>query len=244
MKSSTKLMLDKLTQSQIDLNVDPVVNHKPFITISREFGCGVADFSHSLAEELSQYNNEDEKPQSWKVIDNEILADAAEEMGVPLDIVKHVSYHKFNKSIFESFFSFNFSPGANLNEAKVRNTIAQMINKFALKGHTIIVGRGGVALTRDMEKSLHIRLQAPTDWRIQQVMQRDNLSKKEAEELLLKIDQERVNLRNYFEGKRSDKSIFDLIFNSQTMSQQEMIDMVIGVMLSRGWIKEKEEWFQ
>lgn len=243
MSTSTKIMLDKLTQSQLDLNLNIKAHHKPFITISREYGCGIRNFSHNLAEELSLYNNEDDKPQQWSIIDNEILAYTAEEMGVPVEIVKHISYHQYNKSIFESFFSFNFSSETSINETRVRNTIAQVINKFALQGHTIIVGRGGVALTRDMEKSLHIRLQAPTEWRVEQVMQREKLNKKDAEELLKKIDLERVNIRNYFEGKRSDKSIFDLIYNSQSMSQQEMIDITVGVLLSRGWIKEKEEWF-
>ena len=46
-------------------------------------------------------------------------------------------------------------------DLKIRTTIAKVIRKFANEGNAIIVGRGGVAITRDIPLSLHIFLEAP-----------------------------------------------------------------------------------
>ena len=52
----------------------------------------------------------------------------------------------------------------------------------------------------------------------------------EARRKLLEIDYKRNHLREYFEGLKPDNSIFDIIFNYQSMNEEEILESIIKVM--------------
>lgn len=57
-------------------------------------------------------------------------------------------------------------------------------------------------------------------------------AKKEA----LEIDRRRLQFRNYFEKDRPDIDYYDMMFNVATMSDEEIIEMIIIVAETRGFI--------
>ncbi|HOH38237.1 MAG TPA: cytidylate kinase-like family protein [Spirochaetota bacterium] len=208
----------------------------PFITFSREYGCGADHITQKICSVLSSCSSPDGKVYEWKRINHEVVAKAAEEIGVPAEIVKEMTYQKINDYFVSSFFNFSFSKYSKPSIATVRNAIARVIAKFAQEGRVIILGRGGASITRHYENSLHIRLHAPKEWRVKQVAEREKITIEKAKILTQKIDTERYALRNYFEGTASDKTIFDVIYNSMTLSEDEIIESILAVARKKGFI--------
>ena len=111
-----------------------------------------------------------------------------------------------------------------------------MIREIAEQGQAIIVGRGGIAITRDLSNSLHINLVAPLDWRAAIISERYNVSIDEARISAIDIDNKRKEFRDYFEGKNSDYTSPDISFNCMTLSIDEIVSTIVKVSESRDFI--------
>jgi len=105
-----------------------------------------------------------------------------------------------------------------------------VIRDFAERGNAIIVGRGGVSITRNIPRSLHIKIQAPLEWRINDVCNRQMISMAEAKKKIEHIDSHRAMIREFFEGKKVDDSVFDVTFNYMTMQEEDIISAIIRIM--------------
>jgi cytidylate kinase len=121
-------------------------------------------------------------------------------------------------------------------DLKIRTTIAKVIRKFANEGNAIIVGRGGVAITRDIPKSLHLYLEAPMEWRALRVAEKHNYTIEQARSYAHNIDKKRTQFRDYFQGKGNDYTRFDLKLNCMTLEIDEMLDIIIGALKTRSMI--------
>ncbi|MDA3780113.1 MAG: cytidylate kinase family protein, partial [Bacteroidales bacterium] len=89
---------------------------------------------------------------------------------------------------------------------------------FGKEGNAIIVGRCGATITREIQKSLHIRLIAPIEWRVAGIKERHEISYYEAEKLAIDNDKRRAKLRDDFAGKKINDYDYDLILNAKTLS--------------------------
>jgi cytidylate kinase len=98
---------------------------------------------------------------------------------------------------------------------------------MAHEGYVIIVGRGGVAITHDIPRSLHINLEAPLEWRTARVAENYKISLDEARKSALEIDKNRKEFREYFQGKETDYTRFDLIFNCMTFTIEEIVHIIL-----------------
>ncbi|MEZ5069382.1 MAG: cytidylate kinase-like family protein [Bacteroidales bacterium] len=121
-------------------------------------------------------------------------------------------------------------------DQKIRTTIAKVIRRFANEGNAIIVGRGGVAITRDIPKSLHIFLEAPLEWRAMRVAEKHDYSLEQARTYAQNIDKKRTVFRDYFQGKGNDYTRFDMKLNCMTLEMNEMIDIILGALKTRQMI--------
>ena len=72
--------------------------------------------------------------------------------------------------------------------------------------------------------------QAPLEWRVRIVSERQKISTDEARRKLLEIDYKREHLREYFDGRKADNSVFDVVFNYQTMNEEEILESIIRIM--------------
>jgi cytidylate kinase len=100
---------------------------------------------------------------------------------------------------------------------------------MASEGNVIIVGRGGVAITHDIPKSLHILLEAPIDWRSLRVAENYKLSFEEARKSAIEVDKKRKEFREYFQGKDTDYTRFDLTINCMAFSIEEIVHIILKV---------------
>jgi cytidylate kinase len=197
----------------------------PVITISREYGCPSKMIASRLAEELTRKVFVKGKDIKWKYITKEIMAESARALEVDPDKIKYVFQYE-QKSMLDDILSAQFTKYY-ISERKIRNTVAKVIRNMAYEGNVIIVGRGGVAIAHDIPKSLHIMLEAPLDWRILRVAENYHISQDEAKKTALEVDKKRKEFREYFQGKNTDYTRFDLTFNCMAFSIEEIIQIIL-----------------
>jgi cytidylate kinase len=139
-----------------------------------------------------------------------------------------------------------FSEKRYKSEKKISHTLIDLISTFANDGCCIIVGRAGHIIARDIEKSLLVRLTAPLQWRIRQIMEKNNLNVREANEFIEKTEKERHNLRKHIAGDLSHEDEFDLTINLSRMKIQEVISLIYLAAKNKGMLemsKSKVEVF-
>jgi cytidylate kinase len=98
---------------------------------------------------------------------------------------------------------------------------------MAYEGNVIIVGRGGVAITHDIPRSLHIMLEAPIEWRTTRIAETYKISQEEARKTAMDVDKKRKEFRDYFQGKDTDYTRFDLTIDSMSFSIEEIVHIVL-----------------
>jgi len=205
----------------------------PVITITREYGCPAKAIAQRLSEILSEYKNKAGVKNLWKWYNKEILDESARQLQMDPSKIKYVfDYEK--KGMLEDFFS-SFSQYYQ-SDRKIRSTIGKVIREIAIQGHAIIVGRGGIAITRDLHNSLHISLMAPLEWRAAIISERYDLTLENARLTAIDIDKKRKEFRDYFEGKNTDYTFPDITFNCMTLSIDEIISTIIKVIELRGFL--------
>lgn len=206
----------------------------PTVTISREYGCPAKRLAGMLSSELNRREIENYSKHRWQWIGKEILDESARELNLKSDVIRDVANKEESGVVSDIVMSLShkYYPG----DQKVKKTIGEVIRSFAIQGHVIIVGRGGVSITRDIPDSLHIKLMAPLEWRINYVSKNHMITLAEAKKKIQTIDANRIKLCEYFEGSKIDNSAFDVIFNFMTLDEDDIITSIIKLMESKDLI--------
>ena len=214
-----------LTRRQKSAATSKLVKPGPVITISREYGCEANPLAQKLARALSR------EGKSWSIISKEILEKSSRELHLnPIKMERAFTPHE--RSTIEELFN-GFSTRSEIPEKKIYKIISDVVYDYALEGNVIIVGRGGVAISRDIERSLHIRLIAPEDHRIRLISNKRNLTQKRAREIVSSQDQSRRLFIQKLRQEVVDDSIFDLILNTVTLTERQILDTIVAAAKSR-----------
>lgn len=198
----------------------------PVITISRQCGCTAINIAEGLVAKLSKITGEE-----WNVLTKEILEEAAQKLGLHPKKIEYVFESK-EKSTWDEVFSAMANKYYK-SDKQIKKTIADVIQAMARRGNCVIVGRGGVILTHDIEKSLHLKLQAPLEWRAKQLQTKHGGKLSEMKKFAGEIDEKREILRNFFNTKPLELSHFDLVFNSMKLSDEMIINTTLEIMIAK-----------
>ena len=206
----------------------------PVLTISREVGCPAKIIATNLTERLNTLKRTKAKEHPWRWISKEIMIESAKELDVNSDQIQHIFDYK-KRGVLEDLLLAQ-SKDYYKSDLKIRTTIAKVIRKFANEGNAIIVGRGGVAITRDIPRSLHIFLEAPLEWRALRVAQKFDFTIDHARNYAQNIDKKRTHFRDYYQGKGNDYTRFDMKLNCMTLENDEIIEIIVGAIKTRSML--------
>jgi cytidylate kinase len=198
----------------------------PYISISRDFGCMANVIAQKLSVTLTRINKSKGVEKEWQWLNKSLLQESAKALELSPLKIEYV-FHSKRKTMMEEVVSA-MATRYYKSDRKIRKTITDVIRSIAVTGNVIIVGRGGVAFKNDNPQSLHIKLVAPIEWRVEKISQNYHKSKGEALRRILEIDHERKYLIDSFMGYTTDETLFDVVFNRSTMDD----DMIISSMLS------------
>lgn len=231
-----KVELLKYMSDRLQEDINDFEESGPVITISRLFGCPAKIVAKNLSEKLtSKALAKGFKGVDWGYVTKEIMSESAKELEMDPSKIKYVfDYEK--KGLIDEIVSAHSSKYYK-SDRKIRNTIAKVIRNMAHEGKVVIVGRGGVAITRDIPRSLHINLEAPLEWRTLRISEKLGKSFEETEKLIYDTDKKRKQFREYFEGKDTDYTQFDMTFNCMTLTTDEIVAIITKAVEERKLLK-------
>ncbi len=200
-----------------DAAAPPVSKGAPFITISRQFGCGAFALAEAIAEKLSGGSGESFP---WAVYDQALVQRIAKDHKLSEDLVKGLG-EAGRSELEESVLGLleGFTP-----ELKIYRAMVSTIRALAMHGRVIIVGRGGGILTKNIPGGLHIRIIAPFNWRVDRTMALMKMSREDTAEYVRKMDKERENfIRKYMNADVEAPHHYHLIMNNALMEKDDMV---------------------
>jgi hypothetical protein len=205
---------------------------RPVVTISREFGCPSKLIAQHLINELNKIHGT-EGTGKWRFISKEVVEATAKRLEMnPTDVNYLLS--SGGKGLVEDVLA-SFSP-TYVSSHRMKKTISSVVRSIAELGYVVIVGRGGVGILQHAPATIHVRLQAPCAWRIEEICKSQNLSKQESSKMVNEMDKKRTSLIEVMSGEKFHPSLFDISFNCQTLRKEEIVQTIIGLMESKKMI--------
>lgn len=177
------------------------------ITIGCEYGSGGPDIGKMIADSLG-----------IEYYDRDLVDKVVDENGVDRELVAKADSGDNVKYMFETKLGPRY---ANLTN-RVIYTQFEVVTKFAEKSSCVIIGRCSDYILRERKDCLNLFIYAPEEVRVQHVMERKNISKKEAEELV-KYNDEMLHARyKYMTGTyRGDRHNRHMMIDSSVLGLEK-----------------------
>lgn len=193
----------------------------PIITLSRQTGCDAVAVARKLVSNLNRKYGTDR----WHWVDKEVLMNAARKLETDTHRVE--SYIRGNELSGLSEMIMAVS-GSFVSDMKVKKVIRDVVLSICKEGYVVLVGRGGVSISRPVLKSLHVRLVAPFYWRVENIMKKKQMDIEEAEEFVVDTDEKRYNLiLNFLDKKPLNLDyLFDVTINRSSYSIEQIAQMI------------------
>ena len=195
------------TQISDKSNAEENTAHKNVIVIGRQYGCGGHDVGKALAEKLG-----------YEFYDQEIIKMIAGTTGMTSEFIRRKEETMTNSLLYD-FVNQMYLYGSREEEApkdKIFEAESNIIKDLAKKGNCIIIGRRSDYILREHKNVLKIFLSAPLETRIKRIMQKLNITSKEAEQQIRKEDKRRADNYRYYTGRIWGMSAsFDLALNTE-----------------------------
>lgn len=162
-----------------------------------------------------------------ELFDDKRLYDEAIRMGIRAEDSKGL-----DEKVPGFFDSLRYNPELYL------DTLESVVFEVSRTGKGVIVGHGSQALLRDFGCAMHVLVHASEAYRIQQLTEKHHLSKKAAEKMIQKKDNEKRGFFRFaFHMEWSDPSLYDLVINTEKLGIGGAAKLVLEALLSDG-IKE------
>lgn len=194
----------------------------PVITISRMTGCDGREVAASLVNRLNlQYDTS-----KWRWIDKDIIYHAAHELRTDTQRVETYYQGLSMNEMSEMIMAFS---GSFVTDSSVKKAIREVVLTLAREGHAVIIGRGGVSITQDIPRALHVRLVAPLHWRTENVIKKKSMLAERAEKYIAETDEKRNKLIMEFLDRKPQNldTLFDVTLNRSSFSVDQISELIL-----------------
>ena len=196
----------------------------PVITVSRQTGCDARETAAGIVEKLNSIH----KTTKWKWVDKDIIYSIAKELNIDTQRVE--SYYTGIKlsNLSEMIMAFS---GGFVSDLRVKKAIKDVVLSICKEGYVVLVGRGGVSISQGIRDSFHVRLVAPFDWRVDNVMRKKEMDKETAQKYIIETDLKREELIRTFLNKkqRNIDNLFDVTINRKSFPVDEISGFVASM---------------
>ena len=178
-----------------------------FIAITRDFGCREEEIIPRLEETLG-----------WKVYGKNLLNHIAEREELSRNFLETLDEKK--QTQMEDWVNHLIHSGSVLQKGYVLR-ITRLMEAIVRNEDAILLGRGANFILKDREEGLRIKLTAPFESRVENIMKVRELTSIAAQQLVRKMDIERNEFINaYFKLDSNTFSEFDLAFNTSVITKK------------------------
>ena len=209
--------------------------HQPFITISREVGAGGHTLAQAILERMGHCT--DPALQGWQYFDNDICKMVANDPGlnVPLDQLLDEQVRDAMEHYLRAHFS-NIPP-----QDIIHRKVFRVVRQLAHVGKAVIVGRGGIFLTKAMPLGVHVKIIGSRQLRLHRYAEWKGMGDHEIERDF--DNQEKMRMRfmkKYFHTDGSEVLPYDVIFNTDSLSFTEMAEFTVELIRERYHLHMKQ----
>ena len=200
-------------------------NEKFVITINREVGSGGRTVGRKLAEKLGV-----------KYCDKAVIEGLTQKFGLTPERIEDIKAQK--KSWWNDITNYyntlvNSADMPMEAETKLDNnsmfeTEKRILQELATQSSCVVAGRTGFMVFRNWPNHLNIFIQASLEHRVQRVMRRQNVSEKEARDIIERIDASRETyIRKYEDTSRYDTRNYQLVISMDDLSEDDAVDVIM-----------------
>ena len=195
----------------------------PLITISREAGTNAHGIGRYIIMRLAEYADPDLNT-GWDLFDQKLCALIAQNKNLDADYDSLLNDKYRGGGLHRMVYELLIGTPQ---EYRIQKKIEEVIHLLARLGKVVIIGRGGFQIARHMPGAIHLRLVAPMEFRVNAVMQYDNLSEEAAVKKIKETDEERTRfLKSHHNCDIRDPENFDAIWNVARFEVPEIVQTV------------------
>ncbi len=199
------------------------MQEKIIITISREFGLGgrkiVQDFSKKL---------------NIPLYDTDLIDMTAQRLGVDKGSLHDDEEDLSKDDVGRLLDQFGYGSTLKFYSRAAINVQGDIIREIAEKGDAIFFGRCSDYYLQDDFPSLNIFLYAPLEERIRHIESEYSLTRKKAERLVKRVDNQRHNYYKYVTGvNRGDRSHNNIMLDVHCFGPEGTVDMMMAAVRNR-----------
>lgn len=215
-----QMLLSSVRQKAVQESptVDPVRGFR-FVTISRYVGSLGDSIASALASHLG-----------WHVYDREIVDYIARNSHVRQSLVEELD-ERARSLVGDTVQRFlEMIQGVSFGVEDYHESLYKTLVSLGARGKAILVGRGANFVLRG-HPGLHLGILASPEVRVERLCRIWNTSPDEARRRMRQCDSERRNfIHHHFKRDPDDPTSYDLVFNTDRLSLEQVVDSVKGVM--------------
>ena len=204
------------------------MHNNPVITIARQYGSGGREIGEKVAELLG-----------IKAYGKELIDLAAEKSGYHPDMLQKADERAAGSLLYSLAVGASVAGGiAGHYDIPINDKLFivqnDIIKELASKEQCIIIGRCGDYALRNFENKISVFIHADYDWRKKRIAEKQGISEKEAENLIIKEDKYRANYYNFYTGHKWGASErYDATFNSSILGVDEIARIIAAMARSK-----------
>jgi CMP/dCMP kinase len=193
--------------------------HQPVITISRQRGSGGALIGRMLAQRFN-----------YAVLDRDVIDRMVQSTGYKRRIIESLDEH--SQSQMSIWFEAMLG-GKYMDHSDYVRQLLEIIYSISRLGGVVVIGRGAnFVIGHDL--GFHIRVIAPRESRIRNLMQYEGLSEKDAAREVEHHDHEREHFVKETFGKSIDDPLYyDLVINHLTISVELATSLIAAAAMEK-----------
>lgn len=203
------------------------------ITIGRQLGSNGKIIGKALAERLG-----------YAFYDKTVIASVAKEKGLNESIFDNIDNKPTNSLLYSLVMGLQSGRGLYyqynevLNGDNVFKLQASIIKDVAAQGPCVIVGRCADYILKDNPNLIKLFLYADDNVRIKNLIERDNMSEKEAASAINKADKRRSNFYNFYTScVWGDVNNYNFCLDTGALPIDECVDLI------ETFVRRKEKQF-
>ena len=207
---------------------------EPFvITISREVGSGGRTIGRKLAEKLGvRFSDKELVDELQKKLN--LTVDSIEELKGKKkrwldDFIQMVAPVPMSGMLVDGDSDYISEYNLSLSVNDVFEAEREILNGIADEGSCVIAGRSGFFVLKGRPNKVDILITASRDKRIARIMDKQNLSRQKAEEVIDSVDKARDNyVRRYTGQSRYDARNYHIVLNMDYITEDQAVAMILS----------------
>ena len=199
-------------------------NEKFVVTINREMGTGGRSVGRKLAERLNV-----------KYYDKAVIEGLTKKFGTSVESIEQMKAQKASwwNNIDQFFKDNQYTDIVTINNLMTNENVMkaerEILLDLAKEESCVVAGRSGFLIFKDTPNHLSVFIQASMESRIERVMRRQNISRKEAIATIEKVDEGRENfIKKNAKTTRYDTRNYDMVIRMDGLTEDDAVDIIMN----------------